>query len=456
MAKPTRLSGFPELLPSGRVIEQHLLDVARQVFELHGFLSLETRAVEPIDNLQSGEIAKEIYVLRRMHAADGEADPGLGLHFDLTVPFARYVLENSAQLEFPLRRYQIQKVWRGERPQDGRFREFTQADIDVVGSGSLAFHHEIEMAVVMSTLLAKLPIPPAIIQVNNRKLAEGFYLGVGATDTQGVLRAIDKLDKIGADRVLVLLETEAGLTREAAAKCIQLASIKTPDASFVDQVRALGVQNDLLDEGLSELAAVVTGANSERPGSVVADLRIARGLDYYTGTVYETQLLGFESVGSISSGGRYDNLASDGKQSYPGVGISLGVSRLVSVLIGRDLVSVSRAVPSAVLVAVTDEASRPASESVARQLRNRGISCEVAPSADKFGKQIRFADRRGIPFVWFPAAAQGESPEGDTVKDIRTGDQVPADATKWAPPIADLTPRVFSTIDTTAVSEESS
>ncbi len=456
MAKPTRLSGFPELLPSGRVIEQYVLDVARQVFELHGFLSLETRAVEPIENLQSGEIAKEIYVLRRMHAADGEADPGLGLHFDLTVPFARYVLENSAQLEFPLRRYQIQKVWRGERPQDGRFREFTQADIDVVGSGALAFHHEIEMAVVMSTLLAKLPIPPAIIQVNNRKLAEGFYLGVGATDTQGVLRAIDKLDKIGADRVRVLLETEAGLTPEAAVKCIQLASIKTPDASFVDQVRALGVQNDLLDEGLSELAAVVTGANSERPGSVVADLRIARGLDYYTGTVYETQLVGFESVGSISSGGRYDNLANDGKQSYPGVGISLGVSRLVSVLIGRDLVSVSRAVPSAVLVAVTDEASRPASELVARQLRNRGISCEVAPSADKFGKQIRFADRRGIPFVWFPGAAQGESLEDDTVKDIRTGDQVPADATKWAPPIDDLTPRVFSTIDTTAVSEESS
>ena len=456
MAKPTRLSGFPELLPSGRVIEQYVLDVARQVFELHGFLSLETRAVEPIENLQGGEIAKEIYVLRRMHAADGEADPGLGLHFDLTVPFARYVLENSAQLEFPLRRYQIQKVWRGERPQDGRFREFTQADIDVVGSGALAFHHEIEMAVVMSTLLAKLPIPPAIIQVNNRKLAEGFYLGVGATDTQGVLRAIDKLDKIGADRVRVLLEAEAGLTPEAAVKCIQLASIKTPDASFVDQVRALGVQNDLLDEGLSELAAVVTGANSERPGSVVADLRIARGLDYYTGTVYETQLVGFESVGSISSGGRYDNLANDGKQSYPGVGISLGVSRLVSVLIGRDLVSVSRAVPSAVLVAVTDEASRPASELVARQLRDRGISCEVAPSADKFGKQIRFADRRGIPFVWFPGAAQGESLEDDTVKDIRTGDQVPADATKWAPPIDDLTPRVFSTIDTTAVSEESS
>ena len=456
MAKPTRLSGFPELLPSGRVIEQYVLDVARQVFELHGFLSLETRAVEPIENLQGGEIAKEIYVLRRMHAADGEADPGLGLHFDLTVPFARYVLENSAQLEFPLRRYQIQKVWRGERPQDGRFREFTQADIDVVGSGALAFHHEIEMAVVMSTLLAKLPIPPAIIQVNNRKLAEGFYLGVGATDTQGVLRAIDKLDKIGADRVRVLLEAEAGLTREAAAKCIQLASIKTPDATFVDQVRALGVQNDLLDEGLNELAAVVAGANAERPGSVVADLRIARGLDYYTGTVYETQLVGFESVGSISSGGRYDNLASDGKQSYPGVGISLGVSRLVSVLIGRDLVSVSRAVPSAVLVAVTDEASRPASELVARQLRDRGISCEVAPSADKFGKQIRFADRRGIPFVWFPGAAQGESLEDDTVKDIRTGDQVPADATKWAPPIDDLTPRVFSTIDTTAVSEESS
>ena len=456
MGKLNKLSGFPELLPSGRVIEQYILDAARQVFELHGYLSLETRAVEPIDHMQrSGEIDKEIYVLRRLHASAEEADPGLGLHFDLTVPFARYVLEHAAHLDFPLRRYQIQKVWRGERPQEGRFREFTQADIDVVGKGPLAFHHEIEMAVVMATLLASLPIPPAVIQVNNRKLAEGFYRGVGATDTQSVLRAIDKLDKIGADRVRRLLETETGLTPEAAAKCIKLASIRSLDASFVEQVRALGVTNELLDQVLSELAAVVTGANAERRGSVVADLRIARGLDYYTGTVYETQLVGFESIGSISSGGRYDNLASNDKQSYPGVGISLGVSRLVSILIGKNLVSVSRAVPSAVLVAVADEASRGASELVARQLRARGIPCEVAPSADKFGKQIQFADRRGIPYVWFPATTDPEGAAGDTVKDIRSGEQVEADVTRWQPPPDDLKPRVFSNVDTSTALRES-
>ena len=456
MAKISRLSGFPELLPSGRVIEQHILDTAREIFELHGFLSLETRAVEPVEQMQrDGEIDKEIYVLRRLQATADEADLGLGLHFDLTVPFARYVLEHAAALEFPLRRYQIQKVWRGERPQEGRFREFTQADIDVVGKDSLAFHHEVEMAVVMSSLLASLPIPRAVIQVNNRKLAEGFYLGVGATDTQRVLRAIDKLDKIGPDRVRVLLETEAGLTPAAAAKCLALAAISTPDATFVDQVRALDVRNDLLDQGLSELSAVVTGANAERPGSVVADLRIARGLDYYTGTVYETQVVGFEAAGSISSGGRYDDLARDAKQSYPGVGISLGVTRLVSILIAKGLVTASRAVPSAVLVAVADEASRAASELVARQLRRRGIACEVAPSADKFGKQIRYADRRAIPYGWFPASA-AEGTAGDTVKDIRSGDQVDADAATWQPPLEDLKPKVFATADTSTASKESS
>lgn len=269
-----------------------------------------------------------------------------------------------------------------------------------------------------------------------------------------MLRAIDKIDKIGPERVRVLLETEAGLTPEAAAKCLALAAISAPDATFVDQVAALGVRNDLLDQGLSELAVVVTGANAERPGSVVADLKVARGLDYYTGTVYETQLVGFESVGSISSGGRYDDLASDGKQSYPGVGISLGVSRLVAILIGKNLVSASRAVPSAVLVAVADNASRPESEKVARQLRARGIPCEVAPTADKFGKQIRFADRRGIPYVWFPATAV-DSADEDTVKDIRSGDQVGADAASWQPPVADMKPRVFATTDKSIVSKES-
>jgi histidyl-tRNA synthetase len=441
VARTTKLSGFPEWLPEGQVVEQLVLDTARRVFELHGFAGIETRSVEPLEEmLRKGEIDKEVYVLRRLHAAEGEADPGLGLHFDLTVPFARYVLENAGHLEFPFRRYQIQKAWRGERPQEGRFREFTQADIDVVGRDTLAFHHEVEMAVVMSAVLAELPIPPAVIQVNNRKLAEGFYRGVGAQDPAAVLRAIDKLDKIGPDRVAALLEGDAGLSSTAAATCLRMAGIRTSDASFVDQVRALGVEDPLLDLGIEELAAVVEGANAQRPGAVVADLRIARGLDYYTSTVYETQLAGFESVGSIASGGRYDSLASDGRQTFPGVGISLGVTRLVSILLGRDLVSVSRRVPSVVLIAVVDDDSRPLSETTAAALRARGISCEVAPAADKFGKQIKHADRRGIPFVWFPDA------DGGTVKDIRTGEQLPADAATWNPPGPDARPTVSSTV----------
>jgi histidyl-tRNA synthetase len=440
VAKVTKLSGFPEWLPAGRIAELAVLDTARRVFELHGFSSLETRAVEPVEQmLRKGEIDKEVYLLRRMQAVEGEADPGLGLHFDLTVPFARYVVENAGQLEFPYRRYQIQKVWRGERPQEGRFREFTQADIDVVDRDTLAFHHDVEMAVVMAALLAELPIPRAVIQVSNRKLAEGFFTGVGAEDAPTVLRAIDKLDKIGPERVADLLVTEAGLTPEAARMCLQLAEIRTSDTSFVERVRALGISNDLLDEGLDELARVVAGANAVVDGSVVADLRIARGLDYYTGTIYETQLLGYESFGSVASGGRYDSLASDGRQTFPGVGISLGVSRLVAALIGRNLVSVSRSVPSAVLVAVIDEATRHDSEAVAQSLRSRGIACEVAPKADKFGKQIRHADRRGIPFVWFPDGI------GHSVKDIRSGDQQPADPATWSPPAADLHPIVSST-----------
>lgn len=441
MARTSKLSGFPEWLPSGQVVEQLVLDTARRVFELHGFAGLETRSVEPLEQmLRKGEIDKEVYVLRRLHAGEGEADPGLGLHFDLTVPFARYVLEHAGHLEFPFRRYQIQKVWRGERPQEGRFREFTQADIDVVGRDTLSFQHEVEMAVVMAGVLAELPIPPAVIQVNNRKLAEGFYRGVGADDPAAVLRAIDKLDKIGPAKVAGLLTAEAGLSEAAADRCLELAAIRTPDASFAERVRALGVTDVLLDEGIDELVAVVEGANARRPGSVVADLRIARGLDYYTGTVYETQLVGFESVGSIASGGRYDSLASDGRQTYPGVGISLGVTRLVSILLGRDLVAVSRPVPSAVLVAVVEDSSRSDSEDVAAQLRARGIACEVAPAADKFGKQIKHADRRGIPYVWFP------DPSGDTVKDIRTGEQVGADAGSWSPHLSELRPTVTSTL----------
>ena len=452
MSRPAALSGFPEYLPAGRIVEQHVLDTVRRVFELHGFASVETRAVEPLDVMaQKGEIDKEIYVLRRLHAPADEPDAGLGLHFDLTVPFARYVVQNAGHLEFPFRRYQIQKVWRGERPQEGRYREFTQADIDIVGRDTLPFHHEVDVALLMAEVFRALPMPPAVILVNNRKLSEGFFLGAGATDTAAALRAIDKLDKIGPERVGELLQSEAGLSADGARTCLALAGIRSADTSFVAQVRALDVHHDLLDEGLEELATVVAAAAQRMPGAVVADLRVARGLDYYTGTVYETELVGYEDFGSVCSGGRYDALASDGRATYPGVGISLGVSRLMGVLLGRDLAHSTRSVPTCVLVAVADEASRAGSDAVAAALRARGIPTEVAPRADKFGKQIRYADRRGIPYVWFPGEAD------DSVKDIRTGDQLPADPATWTPPAQDLHPRVLPTTDpaeTSAAEEE--
>jgi histidyl-tRNA synthetase len=431
------LSGFPELLPSQRLVEQYVLDVLRETFELHGFVNIETRAVEPMSQLaRKGEIDKEIYVLRRLSADPAAADPDeLGLHFDLTVPFARYVLENAGHLAFPFRRYQIQKVWRGERPQEGRYREFTQADIDIVGENALAAHHDVEIPLVMLEALERLHVsvglPPVLMRVSNRQLAEGFYRGLGIEEPAAVLQRVDKLEKIGAQAVTDSL-AEIGIDAERAGKVVALAGIRTADESFVDEVRALGVEHELLDEGIALLRDVVAAASVAAPGRLVADLSIARGLDYYTGTVYETQMVGFESMGSISSGGRYDSLASDGRQTYPGVGISLGVSRMLVPLLAKGRLVASRSVPTAILVAVNDEESRGEAMAVARALRARGISTEVAPKADKFGRQIRHADRRGIPYVWF-GGLDGE------VKDIRSGDQAAANASSWEPPAEDRT-----------------
>jgi histidyl-tRNA synthetase len=419
------------------MIEQYVLDKLRATFELYGFAPLETRAVEPLDQLlRKGETSKEVYVLRRLQGeADDEA--ALGLHFDLTVPFARYVLENAGKLQFPFRRYQIQKVWRGERPQEGRYREFLQADIDIVDRDELPGHYEAEVPLVIGDALGALPIPPVRILVNNRKLAEGFYRGLGIEQPDEALRAIDKLDKIGPDKVAELLVATAGATEVQAKACLDLAGISAPDASFVDAVQALKVEHPLLDEGLAELTAVVETAREHAPDLVVASLKIARGLDYYTGTVYETELAGFEKFGSICSGGRYDNLASSGTDRFPGVGISIGVSRLLGVLFNAGALTVSRPVPTAVLVALPREEDRAGCNRIAAALRARGIATEVSPSAAKFGKQIRFAERRGIPYVWFPG-----TDSADEVKDIRSGDQGPADASTWTPPVEDLRPTI--------------
>src|SRR3954447_2472348 len=447
MSRPTPLSGYPELLPATRTVEREVIASISRTFELHGFANIETRAVERLDRLaKGGEIDKEIYVLRRLQAGENEGDAGLGLHFDLTVPFARYVLEHAGHLEFPFRRFQIQPAWRGERPQEGRYRQFTQADIDIVGRDELPFHHDVEVLRVMVQALGALPLPRLSFQVNNRKLIQGFYQGLGIPDVTEAIRQIDKLDKLPEDAVAELLVERSGATPEQAQRCLELATIRVSDPSLVDRVRALGVTDDLLSRGLAELSAVLEGcaaavAATDGQVSVEANLRIARGLDYYTGTVVEIYMAGYERLKSVGGGGRYDALAADGRTTYPGVGISFGVSRTLIPLLGEGVLAGSRPVPSAVLVALADEDSRPTSERIADTLRDRGIACEVAPSPQKYGKQIRFAERRGIPFVWFPAAAPDAH---DQVKDIRSGEQVDADASTWNPPEADLRPTVLT------------
>ena len=446
----TSLSGFPEWLPQGRIVEQAILDHIRSVFELHGFAGIETRAVETLEQLQSkGETSKEIYVLDRLQALKDEGQRSskerqMGLHFDLTVPFARYVIENANELDFPFKRYQIQKVWRGERPQDGRFREFTQADIDVVGLGELPFHYEVDLPLVMAEALMSLPIPPVHVLVNNRKVVQGVCEGIGVSDVESALRGLDKLDKIGPEGVREEL-AEAGLSPEQIDVLLRMAKIRTEDASRLQQeVAALGVSSETLDQGLTELCALVDEANAAMPGVIIADLKIARGLDYYTGSVYESEIVGHEDLGSICSGGRYDSLAKDGKRTYPGVGLSIGVSRLVSRILSQDMVSASRKVPTCVVIAVADESERRHCNALATILRRRGIPTDVAPSAAKFGKQIKFADKRGIPFVWFP----GSDGSADTVKDIRSGEQVEADIYSWQPPEDDVRPAIRPTDET--------
>ena len=451
MSKISPLSGFPELLPAQRAVERDVIASLSHTFELHGFANIETRVVEPIERLaKGGEVDKEIYVLQRI-AAEPDAKAELGLHFDLTVPFARYVLEHAGHLEFPFRRFQVQPAWRGERPQEGRYRQFTQADVDIVGRDVLAFHHDVEVMSVMVDALARLPIPRVSFQFNNRKLIQGFYRGLGIDDVTDAIRVIDKLDKLSTDEVAAMLVERVGATPEQAQRCLELATIRVADTSFVELVRALGVSDELLDEGLEELAAVIEGCAAVAGDRVdiEANLRIARGLDYYTGTVVEIFMEGYERLKSVGGGGRYDALASDGRTTYPGVGVSFGVSRTLIPLIADGVLSGSRPVPSAVLVALNTEDERATSTAVAGALREREIACEVAPSPAKFGKQIRFAERRGIPYVWFVQADDSPGEIRHQVKDIRSGEQVDADPATWTPPDGDLWPRITSTTTTT-------
>jgi histidyl-tRNA synthetase len=347
------------------------------------------------------------------------------------------VAQHRGSLAFPFKRYQIQKVWRGERPQQGRYREFYQADIDVIGEGELPVHFDAEMALLLHEVVSSLPIPRIVLRINNRKVLEGFYRAIGIERIGDVLRTVDKLDKIGEDGVRKALLDENELSRDQAERCLALARIGGEGEEVVEQVRALGASHALLDEGLEELAFVMRALKGLPAGSVRAELRIARGLDYYTGTVYEGVFVDHPQLGAVCSGGRYDNLASDDKNKLPGVGVSIGLSRILGFMFANNQLKASRATPTLLLIALNNEEERPAAYEVARKLRERGLPTEVFHAPQKFGKQIRYAERKGIPYVVFVGA------EGLEIKDIRSGAQGPLDASTWTPPEDDLKVRIL-------------
>jgi histidyl-tRNA synthetase len=433
VVRPLPISGFPEWLPEVRLVELRWLDLIRATFERYGFCSIETPAAETLDVLLAkGETSQEVYTLRRLQADAGDdSDARLGLHFDLTVPFARYAAAHLNDLVFPFKRYQIQRVWRGERPQEGRYREFTQCDIDVINTDQVPLQFDAELPRIVHEILTSLALPAWSISVNNRKVLQGFYEGLGISDPLEVIRIADKIDKIGPEGVGKLLVSELGLTTGQVTACLDLAQIRGSGTSVIDQIIRLGVSSALLSEGLDELAFVLGSLSDLPPGSIVADLSIARGLAYYTGTVYEGKFTNWPSYGSICSGGRYDNLAgSFVRRRLPGIGMSIGLTRIFAKLVAEGLLETGPSCPSDVLVVVPSDERRPLAAATAAELRTRGLNTELYHQADKIARQVRYASRKGIPFVWFPPFEDGKPHE---VKDMVTGQQDRADPRTWQP-----------------------
>jgi histidyl-tRNA synthetase len=430
--KPVAISGFPEWLPQVRLVEQQWLDRIRAAYERYGFCSVETPSVEALEVLMSkGETSQEVYTLSRLQADPGAANEArLGLHFDLTVPLARYVAQHFNDLVFPFKRYQIQRVWRGERPQEGRFREFTQCDIDVINPEQVPLHFDAELPRIVHEVLTDLGVGRFALGVNNRKVLQGFYSGLGIADPLGVIRIADKLDKIGPDAVGKLLGEELGLTEPQIQACLELAQVRG-GARVVDDIAALGSGGALLEEGLTELEFVLSELADLPEGSVTADLSIARGLDYYTGTVYEGKLLDAPGFGSICSGGRYDDLAGSFiRRHLPGIGMSIGLTRIFAKLVADGAITGDRLSPADVLVVIPGEDRRAAAMTVAATLRARGFKVETYHAADKLKKQLTYGSRKQIPYIWFPPFDDGKPHE---VKDMALGQQVAADPATWSP-----------------------
>ena len=430
------MTGVLELLPPEQIAFQDMLDTIRGNFQRFGFLPIETPAIEFADILltkQGGETERQVYFVQSTGALgaldrDAGEKPELALRFDLTVPLARYVAEHERDLSFPFRRYQIQRVYRGERAQRGRFREFYQCDIDVIGKDRLSVRYDAEMPAVMHSVFRDLRIGPFQIQLNNRKLMRGYFESLGVTSDQQmlVLREVDKLDKRGAEAVrATLIGAPLGLSDAAAARIMAFVEVRSHShADALARLDALEGGGDLFEQGRSELKEVLQliRAFGVPESHYALNLSIARGLDYYTGTVYETHLLEHPQIGSICSGGRYDNLAGNYTTSHlPGVGISIGATRLFWQLREAGLLGAASSTVQ-VLVTMMDEAQLPAYLELATQLRNAGIATEVVMEPGKLAKQFKHADRAGVRFV--AVLGPDELAKGVvTLKDMRKQEQ---------------------------------
>ncbi|HET6586450.1 MAG TPA: histidine--tRNA ligase [Oleiagrimonas sp.] len=427
------MPGTLELLPLEQVGFQRMLDTIRRNYERFGFLPIETPAIEFADVLLTktgGETERQVYFVQSTGALEKEGRPELALRFDLTVPLARYVAEHERELAFPFRRYQMQRVYRGERAQRGRFREFYQCDIDVIGKDSLSIRYDAEIPAVIHAVFSELAIGPFTIQMNHRKLMRGFFENLGIADGEQqmlVLREVDKLDKRGADYVRGTLTGEAfGLSTDVAQKILDFVEVRSTSlADALDKLDALGSGSETFEQGRAELKEVLQLIHALGvPESAFAlNLSIARGLDYYTGMVYETTLDEHPEIGSICSGGRYDNLASQyTKSKLPGVGISIGITRLYWQLREAGLMAAAGGSTVQAMVALMDDEHLPACLALAGELRAAGMATEVALEGGKLGKQFKYADRAGIRFV----LVQGESELANgtvTVKDMRRNAQ---------------------------------
>ena len=427
---PRTLSGFMELLPAQQQQLERMMDILRTTYSRYGFTPLDTPVIEASEVLLAkggGETEKQIYRFQK-----GDAD--LALRFDLTVPLAKYVALHGNDLAFPFRRYQIGKVYRGERAQRGRFREFYQADIDIIGDGKLDITNEAEIPSIIYQTFTALGLTRFQIRVNNRKILNGFYAMLGLTDRSGdIMRTVDKLDKIGPHKVRACLMDDVGLTADQAEEIMRFISITGSNDQVLSALEDYRGRHELFDQGLDELTTVTRylAAFGVPEVNFAVDLTIARGLDYYTGTVYETTLLDYPEIGSVCSGGRYDNLAEYyTDRQLPGVGISIGLTRLFYVLGEQGLLNPSLpTAPADVLILPMTQDLTPAIQ-LATRLRGAGVRTQLYTEQKKFKAKMNYADKLGVPYVVF--LGDDEIAAGLVAcKDMTSGEQtkLPFDAT---------------------------